>query len=201
MRQDSHTEIISSIKATDIVRKNFSAPHFLWDSHHSVLHLWHIHKPRVSQPPLGPTGTNPLSQYPKHREKIIRGSREGGFLFVFLLWDFKLNLSDNIQIICSAWKQRMIFFLFLMKAEVCTNVLRAESVSNIYYHKLALQYWKLAALQFSDLPSPVCRTNTDVDTLCSPRPVLVCASGCLDAISREEALLVCLHIDLCLSEK
>lgn len=84
--QDSHTVIISSIKATDIVRKNFSTLHFLRDSHHSMQHLWHIHKPRVSQPPVGLTGTNPLSQYPKHREKIVRGSREGGFLFVFLLW-------------------------------------------------------------------------------------------------------------------
>lgn len=93
------------------------------------------------------------------------------------------------------------FFSFLMKVEVCTNVLRAESVSDIYYHKLAQKYWKLAALQFSALPSPVCRTNTDVDTLCSPHSVWICARGCLDVIPQEEASLVCLHIDPCLSEK
>lgn len=41
-----------------------------------------------------------------------------------------------------------------MKAEVCTNVSRAERVSNTYCYKLALKYWKLAAMQSSDLPSP-----------------------------------------------
>lgn len=72
---------------------------------------------------------------------------------------FKLNLTHNTQIICSAWKQR--FFSLFMKVEVCTNVLRAESVSNTYYHKLSLKYWKLAAMQLSDLPSPVYKPSKE----------------------------------------
>lgn len=59
-----------------------------------------------------------------------------------------------------------------MKVEVCTNVLRAESVSDIYYHKLAQKYWKLAALQFSALPSlPQSAEQTQMWTLCAP-PIL-----------------------------
>lgn len=53
------------------------------------------------------------------------------------------------------------FSFFFMKAEVCTNVLRAESVSNTYYHKLALKYWKLAAMQLSDLPSPLYKPSKE----------------------------------------
>lgn len=49
-----------------------------------------------------------------------------------------------------------------MKAEVCANVLRAESVSNTYYHKLPLKYWKLPAVQLSDLPSPGYKPGEDV---------------------------------------
>ena len=67
-----------------------------------------------------------------------------------------------------------------MKAEVCTNVLRAESVSNTYYHKLALKCWKLAALQLPALPFPVCeprQKHTDVDTSCSPLPCVIFCLG------------------------
>lgn len=59
-------------------------------------------------------------------------------------------------------KEGFFSFFFFMKAEVCANILRAESVSNTYYHKLPLKYWKLPAVQLSDLPSPGYKAGEDV---------------------------------------
>lgn len=107
---------------------------------------------------MGPTGTNPLSQYPKHREKIVGGSKEGGF---YLSFCYGLQIESDIQYPDYLLSMKTKFFSFFMKAEVCTNVLRAESVSNTYYHKLALKYWKLAAMQLSDLPSPLYKPSKE----------------------------------------
>ena len=108
---------------------------------------------------MGPTGANPLSQYPKHRKKIIRGSRKGGF-YLSLCYGFQIESDTQYPDYLLSMKTK-VFFLFFMQAEVCANVLRPESVSNTKYHKLALKYWKLAAMQLSDLPFPSLQTKQE----------------------------------------
>lgn len=160
MWQDSQTVIISSIKATDIVRKNFSIPHFLWDSHHYNCITFGIY---TNSGALNPQWVLQAQIHyhniPNTGEKLLVVARREAFICLSVM-AFKLNLTHNIQIIFSAWKQSFFSFFF-MKAEVCTNVLRAESVSNTYYHKLALKYWKLAAMQLSDLPSPLYKPSKE----------------------------------------
>lgn len=81
---------------------------------------------RGSQPPVGPAGTNPLSQYPKHWIKSCGGSGEGRFLFVYLLC---LQIESDTTPRLSAQhenKGRCVFFFPFMKVEVCVNVLRVD---------------------------------------------------------------------------
>lgn len=83
-----------------------------------------------------------------------------------------------------------------MKAEVCTNVLRAESVSNTYWHKLALKYWKPAAMRVSDLPSPVYKPRKETPRcghLVLPTGLCHCVPGEVSVwpLERRFPLFVC----------
>lgn len=89
-----------------------------------------------------------------------------------------------------------------MKAEVRTNVWRAESVSNSYYHKLALKHWKLEIrILWSPFPSLQTKhTHGDTTLPTSPCPLVL---GDVWARPRERrlGLFVCTSIHAWMRDK
>lgn len=114
--QDSQTVIISSIKGTDIVRENFSTPHFPWDSHHYNCNVVGVYTNAGALNPQWVVQAWIHYHNIPNTGKTLLGVAGREVFICLSLAAFKLNLTHNIQIICSAWKQRKVFFSFLYES-------------------------------------------------------------------------------------